>query len=355
MFNPVFDSPFYPGMFGPSTQADLRKHKVWPLIITLKMECNLYLQAMMKPINGDTKYLLCDGTGLRQAMLFVDEQEEITLTVTKNSFYTVSSDTEELLKSKNVKYMLGRINKLKEDPDSELHTIQTRGARQFVQYMREMVTGMLLYWNDTDGRTRYAPQMDVGLRIKATKMLSGALTKSDFSTSELTSVAFELQRIAERDEKHKEYREKVLNYLSGPKFMFMYDSAPVSSLLFGAIELTNPEEMLDSIYEADGSWYSGPEAKFQINHDFRRLKVLSSDNGSVLPALPVEFRDVVMSTLHLDKMNRTSRRLFTQTDPLFPVAAGGHVLFNDSPSFCWKGGSNMSNFFLISDKRGLLA
>jgi hypothetical protein len=354
MFNPVFDSPFYPDMFGPSTQADLRKHKVWPLIIALKMECNLYLQALMKPLDGSTKYLLCDGTGLRQAVLVVDKDEEITFSVTKNSFHTVSSDTEELLKSKNVKYMLGRLNKLKEDPHSALHTIQTRGADHFMRYMREMVTGLLLYWNDTDGRTRYAPQMDVGLRIKAMKMLNGTLTKSDFSTSELTSVAFELQRITERDEKHKEYRQNVLNYLSGPKFVFMYDATPASSLLFGAIELTNPEEMLDNIYEADGSWYTGPEATFQINHDFRRLKVLSSDNGSVLPALPVEFKDVVMSTLHLDKMNRSSRRVFTQNDPLFPVATLGHVLFNDSPSFCWKGGSSMSNFFLISDKRSLL-
>ena len=355
MFNPVYESPFYPGMFGPNTQAELRKHKVWPLIVALKMEFNLYLQGLSKPNEDSTRYLLCDGTGLRQAKLFIDADEEISLCIMKNSFSALRADTEELFKSKNIKYLLGRINKLRGEPDSLLNKLCTRGITDFNQYMNEMTSGFLSLWDGQQGRSRYTPSLDGNMRIKAIKVLDGTLTKSDLSPSELVTVKFEMQRIVERHEKHEEYKKKVLNYLSGPKFMFIYDNAPISSLVFGALKFTNIEDMMDSFYESDGHWYVGPQVQIEINHDFRRLKVLSSGDGSVLPALPIEFRDVVMSTLHLDKMNRSSKVSFDNTDPLFPSISGGFARFTDSSSFCWKSASVMSNVLIIPDKRGLLA
>lgn len=341
-----FNSPFYPRRFNNEQKNAVRESKVWPIIMTLKAELDLSLFYYTRPsATYPHVYGLCDEYGFRQLELKVSETGEISMHIRSNSLST--RDPEEVLNSSNVKYILGRISKLmREEGDNFLRRIKGRGMSDLYANLKAMVAQTITTVPESD-RVRYNPQFDTETRLSMMEILSGDVPLSSIPTEVYQVVMEEKRKVKDAQERSQQTFERLRPYLEGKKFVLITASRPMTQFILAGVELLNLDSIFSDAYKSQYSWYSSETANYGITYVPRRYRNIDE--------LPDDIQDVVRATIAMDKINRTSKQRFDSQDQTIPWGISGAALFNNSSTMCFREGNTSYNFYVIPDKRELLA
>ena len=334
---------FYPYTFSEGVRAEIKASKAWPVLLTLRAELELFVYSYTP---NNKLYALCDRWGFRQIMVReeVDNGKEKLFLLTFDHSLSMA-DPKEYLESAHAKYLVSRISKLVRENANPINKINARGLVDLTEHLKDAIVYTANNFPD-DTKQKYWPRFGQDMREHALRVMMGEIDKHELPVDILHAFDKEAQIVRNMRNKNLEFREKIRPYLEGPKFVFISYGQNVPQFVMGGITLTNLDEVLNEMYLSEYSWTSVGSARFDISYPFQRYWSLES--------IPEAARDVVNATVQMDKLNRTSKKRFDDSQGFIPWVSNSTALFENASTWCFRLNNSYTALYVIPDKRGLL-
>lgn len=369
---------FYPGLMSDEDKNIVQTCELNPVVLLMQMEYRLYVCLVGK--RGDDGGLtigLCDERGFTSAYLSKkavfenpdNPNSKITFKYECYAYqnaecfdYSTSTTMDgylvEVVSTTKIRYMMNALVKAKSDPRGPMSQLHERNNKKLSNLLQQSLIKSYEELSERQAHKTCAFELNQTQRTKLMQLFANNMasefttlnsdTKApSFSEAEKRQLVTICELIHERNQANASLREQFRQYFVGDRFVLIYHPSS-THVVFGQIQWTNVEEVMEHTYTGKYSFYDGPSVTTSLC-DFRRYKSVET--------LPEDVRDVVLSTLHLDKMNRTSKSPVSNSQALLPhPQRSTAAVFTNSSSTCYKGNSdNAVTIYNLPDKRRLLA
>jgi hypothetical protein len=349
MFDFEKKTPFYPCMFSPDQEQELMRERVYPILLSLRHELDLFVWRYLSKSNNGKIFYLCDALGLPQIHLDHNATSG-SITLYRQDFPDDQGVTQ-VLETDNVRYALSRIRKMVKEKSGEyaLGHIKGRGHKT----INGAIHGILQEWvaqSPTGARSIHPPSFTANTDRELLKMYMGITTVDQMPEAARANLNSQVTLWNQSTAERAALRNTLQQSLVGKFLLFCYmrdeNQTTDTNVVMGGVRIGNVAEKYDDICQ-HGSLSDGVELNIAYTYPFRVYRNFDE--------LSERMRDYVMSRLTLNKMGRSSSHPYTERKALLPTLPYGReiAVFNDGLSLCWSRnrGTSSNMWFLIRDTR----
>jgi hypothetical protein len=344
------ESPFYPGLFDETGKERIRKDDVWPVLLGLHHEFDLWITRWLDKGVGKVvssymyngQVVLADKQGFNVLMvgkainkngqefihvspLMGDSDQEVSL---KHSF--INSDAP--------KYILGRIKK---NPDltNQVRARQKISAGIYIPHIRTILNSFLGWTKDP--ALSYKFTIDELNSPWLIKLFAGDINVSEIP-KDVADILLQFQtQLKEQQLAKKALMQRTIEMFNREKWLITINSAS-GHLIAGSMDMSPVIQTVDS-YVQTGSFLK--DIQIPLVEKFRRYKTIRN--------APDRFRDALCGSLTLCRVAREGTGLGanvggyweTDSDKFFPISV--LQVYPDTNSIAWRNNPASDQWFML--------